>query len=204
MPFEYQIALNNVIAAQIINLTDSTMKKMNHPDSSFCQQDDNVTDLVKLEILSDSTTTNEPKTFQTINYKIFEKKLLAIMNGENYTSGEVCISETFVESTIQKMGIDCTMGWLMQVYEVYYNRPNILIGILHMLSHFSYSTVKPYGPIMALALLQRKSTAVREFAIKAFENWNSKDSLVFLKNIKCDHEWVQNYLEKVISDIENG
>ena len=203
LPFEYQRTLNSVIAEQIINLADSTMKKINHPDSSVCQQNNNDNNLIKLEIATNSTAINEARILQTINGKVFEKKLLSIMNGENYTSGEVCASEAFVESTIQQVGADCTMGWLMQVYEMNYNHSNILIGILHMISHFSYSTVKPYGPIMALALLQHKSSAVREFAVKAVENWNSKDSLVFLKNIKCDQQWLQDYLDEVIFDIEN-
>ena len=56
---------------------------------------------------------------------------------------------------------------------------------------------------MALALLQHRSASVREFAIKAFENWNSKQSLMFLRNIKCDQQWLQDYLEEVIRDIES-
>ena len=195
---KYQYILNRIIEEQVVNLVDTTMKQVVHADSSIAQHND---DVVKLNIAAESSS--REGISKIANNKLFEKKLLAIMHNENYTSGEICASESFVEETIQQVGSDCTMIWLMQVYEANYHRPNILIGILHMLSHFSYDGVKPYGPIMALALLQHKSTAVREFSIKAFENWNSKDSLVFLKNVKCDQVWLQEYLEEVISDIEN-
>jgi len=198
LPIEYLEAINQIATAQTVNLVDSTMKRVVKADSSIASDND-ATVMLKNYQKSDSRT----DILQTTNSANFEKKLLAIMTNENYTSGEISPSESFVESTIQQMGADCTMGWLMQVYETNYQRSNILIGILHMLSHFPYDVVDPYGPIMALALLQHKSSSVREFAIKAFENWNSKDSLVFLKNIRCDQAWLQEYLNEVISDIEN-
>lgn len=198
LPIEYQEAINQVATAQTVNLVDSTMKQVVKADSSIVSEND-PTVMLKTPKKSGSRT----DILKTTNSANFEKKLLAIMANENYTSGEVSASESFVESIIQQMGVDCTMGWLMQVYETNYHRSNILIGILHMLSHFSYNLVNPYGPIMALALLQHKSSSVREFAIKAFENWNSKDSLVFLKNIRCDQVWLQEYLDEVILDIEN-
>lgn len=198
LPIEYLEAINQVATAQTVNLVDSTMKKVVKAGSSIVSDND-ATVMLKSSQKSGSRT----DVLKTANSSNFEKKLLAIMTNENYTSGEVSASESFVERTIQQMGADCTMGWLMQVYEANYHRPNILIGILHMLSHFSYNVVNPYGPIMALALLQHKSSSVREFAIKAFENWSNKDSLVFLKNIRCDQTWLQEYLNEVISDIEN-
>lgn len=138
------------------------------------------------------------------NSELYTKKLLNIMQDEIYTPGEIAPSESFVEDLIAIEGANYIMNWLMEVYHKYYDNPHILIGLLHMLSHFSYEIVKQYGPIMALALLQHKSLSVREFAIKAFENWNNKEYLIYLKNIKCDQSWLQDYLSDVIYDIEQN
>lgn len=190
--------LNSIIVKQSTDAMESMVKRMVRIDSSI---DDYSNDVVKEKSIEESSSYT--RKVSPLSGRVFEKRLLSVMNEENYTSGEICQSEIFVEETMQQVGIECTMGWLMQIYEKSYGQINILIGILHMLSHFSYDIVKPYGPIMALALLQHKSNAVREFAIKAFENWDSKDSLVFLKNISCDQVFLQQYLDEVIADIEN-
>lgn len=142
-------------------------------------------------------TTNE------IDYNIFKKRITQLMLNETFTSGEIPQSESYINSLIDKYGKEQVMKCIMDMYASNYDNPKILIGFLHILSHFPYQDVTPYAPIMALALLQHKSNSVREFAIKAFENWGSRDSLGMLKSIQCDQPWLQNYLEEVISDIEN-
>lgn len=132
----------------------------------------------------------------------FQKKLVFLMEGENYVSGEISASEEFVENAMDKFGNLTVMNWIMSFYEQNFSKPAVLIGLLHMISHFKYEAVKPAGPIMALGLLSHKSFSVREFAIKSFENWNDKASLNYLKNLHYENVALQKYVNEVIYDIE--
>ena len=197
---EYRDIINSIIARQIIDISDRTMKTVTTALNSSSFKNPSP---VHVEQPKKNQSTENTVQY-TITGSTFKKKLLSIMRGENYTSGECAPSERFVAQAIEQMGSEHTMRLLMNVYESSYDSPQILIGLLHMISHFRYDIVRPYGPIMALGLLQHSSFSVREFAIKAFENWDNKDTLIFLKNIHCDNEWLQSYLEDVISGIEDS
>ena len=56
---------------------------------------------------------------------------------------------------------------------------------------------------MVQAHTSHKNLEVREFALKAFENWQSKDTLDFLHNISFEQQWMQEYLVKIIRYIED-
>lgn len=47
-----------------------------------------------------------------------------------------------------------------------------------------------------------KNFEVRECGIRCFENWVSHASLMILRNIKTEPKWLQDYLEIVITNIE--
>lgn len=136
------------------------------------------------------------------NELMFKKKLALLMNNEEYIPGEISPSEMFVEETMEAVAPQQVMLWLIAFQGENYNNSSILIGLLHAISHIDYKLVGEPGALMAVALLSHKSFSVREFAIKAFENWNSRKSLMYLKNTKLDNYELQDYLEAVIDDIE--
>lgn len=192
---EYETVLNNIITEKIISISDETMRSLN---ATFVNEQ---TPRIEKHFSESSRQIFPQDRF--ISESANTKKLLQIMRNEEYVSGEIPESEKYVRDVLSEIGTERTMSWLTHIYETNFDKPAILIGLLHILSHFSYTAVSPNGPIMALALLQHKSVSVREFAIKAFENWNNKQSLLFLKNIKCDQQWLQDYLDEVICDIES-
>lgn len=192
---EYETVLNNIVTEKVINISDETMRNLSATSANE--------KMPRIErCFSESSRQVLPQD-KFISERTNAKKLLQIMRNEEYIAGEIPESEKYVRTVLAEIGPERTMFWLTHIYETNFDKPAILIGLLHILSHFSYSTVSPNGPIMALALLQHRSASVREFAIKAFENWNSKQSLMFLRNIKCDQQWLQDYLEEVIRDIES-
>lgn len=133
----------------------------------------------------------------------FRQELLARMDDEDYISGETSLSELFVEDIMQIHGEDWTMMQLSQLCQQDDVSPHTLIGILHMISHFPYETVYSYGPSIAQKALEHENEDVRDFAIKAFENWEDKAHLPVLKKVKYKEEWLQKYLDAVIADFEN-
>tara|TARA_R110000868_G_scaffold318429_1_gene579167 strand:+ start:594 stop:782 length:189 start_codon:yes stop_codon:yes gene_type:complete len=54
---------------------------------------------------------------------------------------------------------------------------------------------------MALAALVHKNDEIKELGIRAFENWNSPNSLEVLKNVKIEANWLNEYLTQVIEDL---
>lgn len=132
----------------------------------------------------------------------FRAELLMVMENENYTSGESSPSEMFVQKTLQVQGPGWTMEQLERISDESSSCAHTLIGILHILSHFAYHTVRPFGPRTAEKLLRHESEAVRDFAVKAFENWESREGLPVLRSVTYDEPWLQEYLAAVIAELE--
>jgi hypothetical protein len=84
-----------------------------------------------------------------------------------------------------------------------FHTPHVIVGVLHIISHFDYDLVSPEGPIMAIAALNHKNVEVREYGVKCFENWRHKDGIRILEHIKANERWLQNYINLVIRDLKN-
>jgi hypothetical protein len=84
-----------------------------------------------------------------------------------------------------------------------FHDPHIITGVLHIISHFDYDLVSPEGPTMAIAALGHKNVEVREYGVKCFENWQHKDGIRILEQIKANERWFQNYINLVIRDLKS-
>lgn len=128
--------------------------------------------------------------------------LLSMIRNEDFEPGYATGSERFVKSFLEK-DLVSTMVWVNTIFnEYYYSDVKVVVGILHILSHFDYKAVSPFGPTIAAAALLNKEIEVREQAIRAYENWGDPSSLSILKGIDCKEEWLQEYVNQIISDLE--
>ena len=134
--------------------------------------------------------------------KWFTTSLLQKIRYDDFAAGETSDSEEYIEEIAETHGWATTMNWLNTVYLDNYSNSEILIGLMHCLSHFGYENVKPAGPTMALGVLQHEDIFVRDYAIRAFENWNDKEAIPILKALSCEAEWLQDYVDKVIISLE--
>lgn len=75
--------------------------------------------------------------------------------------------------------------------------------MLRIIGRFDEEIIFPQGKTMALAALSHKNDEVKELGVRAFENWNSLNSLEVLKNISFDSNWLQDYLNQVIKDLKS-
>jgi hypothetical protein len=80
---------------------------------------------------------------------------------------------------------------------------SIIIGALHLLSHFDYEDVYPIGQTIAVAALSHKCDEVCEYALKCFENWGHCDSIDKLKSIRFSTNWLQDYANDIIRELES-
>ncbi|MBF0510154.1 MAG: hypothetical protein HQK57_14670 [Deltaproteobacteria bacterium] len=75
----------------------------------------------------------------------------------------------------------------------------IMIGLLQVILHMDIS---PQGLIMAQMALAHPDAEVRECGVRAFENWGTIESLNILRTLKDQEEWLQEYIDQVVLDLE--
>lgn len=91
-----------------------------------------------------------------------------------------------------------TRNWLNEIFIENFHNEKVLIGILRIIGRFDEEIIFPQGQTMALAALVHENNEIKELGIRAFENWNSVNSLQILKKVKAESKWLQDYLNQVI------
>lgn len=91
---------------------------------------------------------------------------------------------------------------LQNIYVKYNDYPNILIGICKSIGYFELNDVMPWGPTMLVGLLSHKNESVKEYAVAIVENWADIDLLPLLKNLDCASVWLKEYIQDVVSYLE--
>ncbi len=137
---------------------------------------------------------------ELIEEKINE--LIQVIKEDVFESGEISESEDYIREIADEIDLDFSLQILNKAYTKYFSNSHIMRGILHIISHFEYEEVDPIGVSIAIGSISHKNIFVVDFAIKAFENWNNKKSLVILKSIDGRADWLNDYIGKVIKNIE--
>ncbi|MDR1309576.1 MAG: HEAT repeat domain-containing protein [Deltaproteobacteria bacterium] len=128
--------------------------------------------------------------------------LLQIIKQDDFIAGEISNTEIFITNIAKKFGWTNTIDWLKDICLKNFSDNTILSGIMHSLSHFDYKNINPAGVYIALAVLGHKDFYVRDYAIRAIENWNRKEFIPALKELSCDESWQKEYIDKVINGLE--
>lgn len=128
-------------------------------------------------------------------------ELLRIIREQDFEYGFNSSADLFVRE-LMNLNSTVTKEWINAVFLDYFDDPKIIIGLLQIISHIAYFQIEPQGPTMAIAALKHADAEVRECGIRAFENWSVNQSLMVLSNVKCHEKWLQDYLDQVISDLQ--
>ena len=136
-----------------------------------------------------------------------EHILTFMLQSDEYESGLTYASEEYFVDWL-KENKDEAMQSVASIFYKHYQanqakEANIVIGILHMLSHLPYKSVFPIGQILAKSALSHENLGICDFALKCFDNWENKDSLATLKAVKFHAEWLQEYANSIISHLES-
>lgn len=130
----------------------------------------------------------------------FSKLLIQTIRDEDFDFGYISESEVIIGKQLEINAL-ATRNWLNEIFVSYFDDDVVIIGILRILGRFEEEYIFPQGLTMALAALNHKTTEIKELGIRAFENWSSPNSLKILKNIKTDISWLDNYIEQVVTDL---
>lgn len=145
-----------------------------------------------------SNSIKKSNTEQKNRQQILKNNILNIIMQDEYIDGEVSNSEIFVHQYINENNIKDLLSVLNSLLLDFYKRPDILEGVLSILSYFSYNDVYPVGQTISLSLLSHENLQIRDKAIQCYENWNSKKAIPILSSLKCSPKWLQNYVDEVI------
>ena len=81
----------------------------------------------------------------------------------------------------------------------YYNDSNIIIPILHLISHREYDKFGEYLVLNVVAFLLNKDKKIKKITLKVFDNWDSVNTWSVLENIEDIQEsWLNLYKNNII------
>ncbi len=159
-----------------------------------------IKDTKKIDI-SSSTENKMNLRREDIMRETITPKFLNYIYEEDFEFGYICQSELLLREQFE-INTLATRNWLNGIFIKNYNNSRILNGILRVLGRFEESIIFPQGNTMATAVLSHKDPEIVELGIRAFEEWGSIESLNVLKTVNVEPEWLKQYLNQVISDLE--
>lgn len=131
-----------------------------------------------------------------------EQDIMASLDWQSVQVGEPVEAEFIIKELIDRTSVKDAMEW---VYNFFLNnaRDSLLAcTLIHALSHIDYELIYPQGPMMAMAMFGSTDKRVLGFAVKAFSNWNSRDSLKYLTSYRPREKWAEKELDRVIEYIK--
>lgn len=151
---------------------------------------------------------NTPISSVEVPIEVEQSNILSsILESESFESGIINPSENY----FRKMMIVDKMAAMNGISKLYMDNltlegrnVNILVGILHMISHLPYDEVYPQGQMLALCAISHRNNEVAEYGIKCFENWEHKDGAKKLRTVKFSTSWLQDYADDVIRGLSEG
>lgn len=85
----------------------------------------------------------------------------------------------------------------------YYTDIKKVKAVLHIVSHYTYEQMGQDFVYPVLSLVNHENKAIKKFALKVFDNWDSVETIKLLKGTDMPKErWLCGYKEKIITRLE--
>lgn len=130
------------------------------------------------------------------------KQLINLLEYFSTDESEVSRAERMIWDIEEKYGARVLGEILQNIYVQYNDYPQMLMGICKSIGRFELHEVMPWGPTMLVGLLSHKNENVKEYAVSVVENWADIDLLPILRNFDCSSLWLKDYVENVVSYLE--
>jgi len=130
----------------------------------------------------------------------FTHQLLSLLIEENFEYGIDTKADALVRNQMQLNSL-ATKAWLNSIFVENFANTPIAVGLLRIIARIDYLDIFPEGQTMAMAALSHKNIEVQEGGVRAFESWDSLRSLEILKNLRVSTEWLQEYIDEVVSNL---
>ena len=130
----------------------------------------------------------------------FTNELISLILNEEFEYGIDTKADAFVR---RYMNLDplLTKEWINTIFIDHFADVSISVGLLRIIARLDYTEIYPQGQTMALAALSHENTEIKECGVRAYESWGTIDSLNELENLKVGIQWLQEYIDNVVSDL---
>ena len=136
-------------------------------------------------------------SIESLSYEIYAR-----IAKDEFIDGKITVSELFMRTAYERGQMDSMMDALKFLYRRNHADNHVPEGILVLIAAGPYETVWTNGQAIAEELVSHPELLVRERAIQCYERWNSKKGLDVLRRLDCTPEWLQQYVDEIILDIE--
>ena len=133
--------------------------------------------------------------------KLFAKELISLILNEEFEYGIDTKADALVKDSME-LNSFLTKEWINTIFLDNFTDVSILIGLLRVIARLDYTEIFPQGQTMALAVLSHENTEVKECGVRAFESWGTIESLKILENLTVGIQWLQEYIDDVVSDLK--
>ena len=107
-----------------------------------------------------------------------------------------------IDNIVSKFSISVLGSAFQSIIVKYNDLPNILCAIAKCLCSFDLAETSSWGPMILISLLSHKDETVKEYAVMLLENWEDRELLPILRNIDCHTNWLKEYINSVIANLE--
>ncbi len=156
------------------------------------------------EMLRVSTTTIDENVVNRNRLRLlrtqFTSNLMTLILEDDFEYGIETKADKLVRDQISLNAL-VTKEWLNSLFVENFENVPIALGILRLIARMEYSEVYPQGQTMALAALSHSNEQIQECGVRAYESWVSLDSLQILENLSVSTQWLQEYIDEVVSDL---
>ena len=176
----------------------------NQPDSMEEPFDKSIATNIETDSASSSDLSQNLMTnYNDKKSKIEAEQFKTLLENDVIDTGFYLNSENFLKSKLAE-NPSITKEWMNTVFLESFDRPEAIIKILYIISNIDYKKILPHGPTMAIAATTHEDFEVREYAVRVFESWEHPHMLKYLKHLNFNEPWLQEYLEEVIRNLEEG
>lgn len=81
---------------------------------------------------------------------------------------------------------------------------NCQCGLCRCLIEFDFDEVFPWGQTILAGLLNHKSELIKEYAVSLLDNWKRIELVDLLKNLDVKTPWLREYINSVVTSIEEN
>jgi len=132
----------------------------------------------------------------------FVNRFLQLLNAVEFEFGYKTPADDYIQDALNTYET-FAREWLNELFLQNFECPRILSAILRVIAHFDYYQMYPQGITIAIAATKHADVEVQECGIRCFENWESPESIPILKSITLPENWLNDYLQDVITDLED-
>ncbi len=160
-------------------------------------------------IYSDCSTTesssNNPDEFRVMLNKIypeFKSDILYSIHESMIESGVHYHFEDVFYKYFEK-NHHMAAQLLQRLLRENYTNTRVIKVILHIVSHYTYKEIGDDFVFPFASLLEHRDKAIRKFALKVFDNWDSVETLSILQGgLPMREKWLNDYKNRIIERLE--